>query len=579
MSRPGRRTGRLRSVAVVSTGRLRSVAVAAVALVVTALVAAPLAFLLRGALEGGLDGVTAALATGEVRNALWHTVTLALAVTAAAVVLGTALAVAFDRALVRQPAWWRLGLAMPLLVPQFSLTLSWTQAYGSGGLLDHLAGITLPGLYGVPGIVLLLVVDAVPVVWLIVTAALAVRREPDLVRAARASGAGSWQTFVTIDLPLLRGALLASAAVVLVGVVNSFAVPQVLGSAAGYQTLATLAYQQLAMSAAPAAFTRLCVVALLMVVLILVTIGGVDRGFGRIGAGLQRSGSGGSRFVHRSTPATRLVSAALTAYILLTMVLPLISLAATSLTRAAGLAPVPANWALTNYTLGLDATALTGLGRTLFLAAAAAVIVMGLAGVVVGLGGEVRRRLGTALTLGFAVPGTALAIGVLIAYGQWLGGSAAIILVAYLGKCAALGYRALASGADRVAPELAQAARASGADPMTVFRTITAPVMSTGFLAGGGLVLGFALHELTMSSILYGAGTETFAVVVLNQQQLGHVGVSAALAVLLTLPPLLVVGAGLAMYAVRERRRRRPGRRPGRPARMSWMTARPTGSA
>ncbi|MEP6856216.1 MAG: ABC transporter permease subunit, partial [Pedococcus sp.] len=176
-----------------------------------------------------------------------------------------------------------------------------------------------------------------------------------------------------------------------------------------------------------------------------------------------------------------------------------------------------------------------------------------------------RRRLGTALTLGYAVPGTALAIGVLVAYGPWLSGSAAIILLAYLGKCAALGYRALAAGADRVAPELGQAARVSGADPATVYRTITAPVMSTGYLAAAGLVVLFAVHELTMSSILYGPDTQTFAVVVLNQQQLGDVGTSAALALILTLPPLIVVGAGSGAIRARganARRRRRDARPP-----------------
>lgn len=555
----------------------RSVAVAATALVVTALIGAPLAFLVRGALDRGVDPALASLATSEVRAALWHTLTLAVVVTVAAVVIGTALALVFDRALVRHPARWRLGLALPLLVPQFSLTLSWTQAYGSGGLLDQLAGFTLPGLYGAPGIMMLLTVDAVPVVLLIVTAALGVRREADLVRAARASGAGPWLTVATIDLPLLRGALLASAAVVLVGVVNSFAVPQVLGSAAGYQTLASLAYQQLAMSAAPAAFARLCAIALLMVVLVLVTVGGADRGFGRIGAGLERSGSGGSRLVHRPTPATRILSAALAAYIVLTVVLPLISLVAASLTRAAGLAPLPANWSLTNYRLGLDSTAVTSLGRSVVLASTAAVLVMVLAGAVLAVGGDARRRIGTALTLGFAVPGTALAIGVLIAYGQWSGGSALVILVAYLAKCAALGYRALASGVDRLPPELGMAARSSGAHRMTVLRTITAPVMAGGFLAAGGLVLLFALHELTMSSILYGPGTETFAVVVLNQQQLGGVGVSAALAVVLTLPPLALAGAGLAMYAARVRRRQRVGAPRGW-MRIPWLAARPMGS-
>jgi len=553
---------------------VRPAVVAVLALLVTALVLAPMAFLARGALERGVDGVTGAVATGEVRDALWHTVTLALVVTVGAVSVGTALALAFDRSMVRRPARWRIALAMPLLVPQFSLTLSWTQAYGSGGLLDHLAGITLPGLYGAPGIALVLAVEAVPLVWLIVTAGLAVRREPDLVRAARASGAGSWRTFSTIDLPLLRGPLLAAGAVVLVGVVNSFAVPQVLGSAEGYQTLASLAYQQLSMSAAPEAFTRLCVVALLMVLLVLVTIGGADRGLGRIGAGFARRGHGGARFVHRASTGTRLVSAGLTAYLVLTVALPLLALVATSVTRAPGLAPVPASWGLTNYTSGLGGPALAGLGRTLALATAAAVIVTVIAGAVVGVGGEARRRLGTAVTIGYAVPGTALAVGVLIAYGHWLGGSAAIILVAYLGKCSALGYRALASGADRVAPELGQAARASGADPMTVFRTITAPVMASGYLAAAGLVVLFALHELTMSSILYGPGTETFAVIVLNQQQLGDVGASAALAVIMTLPPLLVVGAGAAVLARRES----GGRRRGRPSRMPSMYALPTAS-
>ena len=60
-------------------------------------------------------------------------------------------------------------------------------------------------------------------------------------------------TFWTIDLPLLRGALTAAAALVFVSSVNSFAVPQVLGSAEGYQTLATLAHPPPARQDRPAA--------------------------------------------------------------------------------------------------------------------------------------------------------------------------------------------------------------------------------------------------------------------------------------------------------------------------------------
>ena len=523
--------------------RLRPAAVAA-----TVLIARPgrrpLVFLVRGAFTDGVDGVGSAL--GATRwVAAGHTVVLALVVTVRALLVGTGLAIAFDRSMVRRPAIWRIALVVPLFVPQFAMTISWSQAYGGGGLADHLAGLTLPGLYGPVGIALLLTVEAIPLVWLVVAAGLAVRLEPDLVRAARASGAGTWRTFVTIDLPLLRGPLLAAGAIVVVSVVNSFAVPQVLGSAEGYQTLATLAYQQLSLSAAPNAFTGLCSIALLMVLLVLVAVGGADRGLGRIGTGFARGGEGGAPVVvHRRSIGTRLVAAVIAVYLVLTTAFPMVALVTMSLTKAPGLAPVSPNLTTSNYPSALAGAAAQALGLTLALAIGRRRVVVIIASVVVAAGGDSRRRLGTALTLGYAVPGTALAIGVLVTYGSWLRGSAALILVAYLGKCAALGYRALASGADRIAPELDHAARASGARPGTVFRTITAPIMANGYLAAAGLVVLFGLHELTMSSILYGPTTQTFAVVVLNDLQLGDVGASSALAVILTVPPLLAVCVG-----------------------------------
>ena len=57
-----------------------------------------------------------------------------------------------------------------------------------------------------------------------------------------------------------------------------------------------------------------------------------------------------------------------------------------------------------------------------------------------------------------------------------------------------------------------------------------------------------ALHEVTMSSLLYGPGSETLAVVVLNSAELGRIQNTAALSVLVTLvvavPALPVVVAG-----------------------------------
>jgi len=71
--------------------------------------------------------------------------------------------------------------------------------------------------------------------------------------------------------------------------------------------------------------------------------------------------------------------------------------------------------------------------------------------------------------------------------------------------------------------------------------------------AAAALVFVLAFHELTMSTILYGPGTETFAVVIMNQQDLGGVGATAALAVVLTVPVAVV--AGLAAWLTRRRGR------------------------
>jgi iron(III) transport system permease protein len=85
------------------------------------------------------------------------------------------------------------------------------------------------------------------------------------------------------------------------------------------------------------------------------------------------------------------------------------------------------------------------------------------------------------------------------------------------------------------------AARASGAGPISAFVTVVLPMFRPVAAAAWLLVFIFALHELTMSSLLYGPGSTTLAVAVLNLQQLGDPTVTAALAVLLTV--LVLVAA------------------------------------
>jgi len=170
--------------------------------------------------------------------------------------------------------------------------------------------------------------------------------------------------------------------------------------------------------------------------------------------------------------------------------------------------------------------------------------------------GRWRTWFGTAVTLGFALPGSVLAVTILLAYGPSLRDTLAIIGIAYLAKLWALAQRPMAGAVERISPDLRRAARVNGAGPLTAFRTVTLPLLAPAVAAGWLLVFAFALHEVTISVLLYGPGTATLAVVVLNLQQLGDPTVTAALATLLT----ALSGAAVGLLLLVGRLRRVPVR-------------------
>ncbi len=519
---------------VAGPGRLRLLAAA----LLVGLIGLPLVRLVAVAAGGGPAAVLASLSQPAVAGAIANTAWTAAVVSVLAVVGGVVLAIATERSALPARSWIRAGILLPLLCPPFVIAFGWTRAYGPRGLVDQVAGLALPGLYGPVGIVLVLAVSAMPLAWLILAGALASRVEPDAERAARAAGAGPWVTLRTVTLPLLRPAILSAAVVTFVFAINAFGVPAILGTPAGFATITTRLYQDLARSSDPGLFAEAAVLAATLVVVALAVVGPADawltgRPAARTGesagngavAGGPRAGSG----------RRRVVAIGIGLLLVLVTIVPLVAVVLTALTRAVGLAPVPANWTLANFGEALDRRFVDGLAHSLVLAVAAATIVLPLGGLVAiaGRRGRGGAALRTAATVGFALPGSALAIAVLLAYGGWLRDTLAIILVAYVAKLWALGQRQVAGSVDRLPADAVRAARASGAGPLVAIRSVVAPILRPSLIAGWLIVFLFALHELTMSSLLYGPRSATLSVVVLNAQQLGDPTVSAALAVLL----------------------------------------------
>lgn len=482
----------------------------------------------------GPDTLHRAVAGSAVFNTAWTGIVVALIAVAA----GVWLAFVTERWHPIRSGWLRVAIMLPIVVPGFVSALGFVGAFATGGLSDDLAGFAVPGVFGPLGIVTVLSIEAMPLAYLIVVAALRSRAEPDLERAARVHGASGRVAATTVVLPLLAPALLGSAALVFVASINAFGAPAVLGTPAGFATVTTRIYQDLARSARPEAFSRAVLLALLLVAVALVFVLAAERLLTGMGT-ITRTGEPPGQVIHRHRGRRAAVVAWVV--VLVATVLPLVSLVLTALTRAVGLTPTPANWTTANFAEAFQGRFAGALGRSLLLSVVAATIVMALGAAVTALR---HRRVGrlarTAVLLTFAVPGSTLAVAILLAYGASLRGTLALILVAYLAKLWGIGHRIIEGSAAAIPPDLYRAARAGGASGWTATRTVTAPLLAPAILGGGLLVFSFAFHELTMSSLLYGPGTDTLAVVVLNLQQLGDVPASAALAVLLTVPLLLM---------------------------------------
>ncbi len=531
-------------------------------LAATALMVVPTARLVQQSVDAGGASWARMWRSPQLWSAVWHTVLLAVVVTGVAVPLGTTMAVLLRRRELPGRAVLRVGVVAPLVIPQFVLGYSWIQAYARAGFTDSLFGVHWNGLIGPAGIVVVLVVNAVPVSYLLATAGLITRAQPELERVAQTSGATAWTTLRTVTLPLLRPALAAAGVLTFVATLESFAVPQILGTPTGFSTLTTRIYADLSLGSDPNSFTESITLALGLVVLAAVVLVPADL---LLGPRLRSARSGqpaGPALPGRRTWRSYLVAGGLTVYLLLAVGLPTVALVAASVTRAVGLPPTISNWTLDNFRALMNATTADALRHSLELAGAAACLLVVFGAVTALLERRrVGRLLGTMVTLTFVIPGSTLAIGLLIAYGRWLDGTLTIILIAYLAKLWALAHRPISGALDRLPDDEWRSARTSGAGALVAARTIWLPAMAPVLIGAWVLTFVTALHEVTMSSLLYSTRSQTLAVVVLNSEELGNIGQTAALSVMLSVLLLApALPAWLLLRALARRRAPRPHR-------------------
>jgi iron(III) transport system permease protein len=216
---------------------------------------------------------------------------------------------------------------------------------------------------------------------------------------------------------------------------------------------------------------------------------------------------------------------------------------------------------------GLPAAVLSEAVATVVISLLATFLTVG-AGVAVAYAVRVSRHAAAALlarvaSVGYAVPGTVLAIGVLpvvtgieaivdaaarsiftVSTGLFLLGSGAALIYAYVVRFLALAANSVETGLSRVSPALDEAARTLGEGPRGLLRRIHFPLTRPALATAALLVFVDCMKELPATLLLRPLGIETLATHLYGEAVRGtyeEAAVAALLIVALGLLPVIVL--------------------------------------
>lgn len=487
---------------------------------------------------------------------LSNSLILMLTVGAAAATIGTATAWLVTMYRFPGRAWLQWLLLMPLAIPAY------IGAYAVTDLLEYAGPVqtTLRAVFGWEsardywffevrsrGMAIVVLTAALyPYVYLMARAAL---REQSACSfdVARALGAGPWRRFWRVGLPLVRPAVAAGTAVVMMETVSDFGVVEFFA----VQTLTTGIFSTWLEGGNAGGAAQIAVVVLGLVFLLL---------------GLERVGRRGRRhhaLSRRQVPLARIplrgaaawgATAACALPVAVGFVLPVAVIATLAVDRGEAFLRPEMISAVAN-TVGVAGTA------ALVTVAAALFLVYGAR---LG-GGDLPRRLLPVTALGYAAPGAVLGIGLLFPMaaldhaladaveavtgwdvGLLITGSAAAIVIAYAVRFFAIAQGAADGALGRISPSLPMAARSLGQGAGGTLRRVHLPIIRGSVATALLLVFVDGVKELPATLLLRPFDFDTLATLTYDQASLERIGDAAP-------PAMVVILVGLVAVAVLAR--------------------------
>ena len=484
-------------------------------------------------------------------NSFWLVLIVGLGV---AVVGGAtaALVTLFDFPLRRSFEW---ALLLPLAMPAYVLAYAATDFLQfSGPLQSGLRALTgaqgalWPDVRSLGGAAVLFVLCLYPYVYVLTRTALS-ERGAQLMEVARLLGAGAGRRVREVALPLARPAIAAGVALALMETLADYGVT----SYFGLQTFTTGIYKAWLVMNDHTAAAQLASLLLLVVAAVLWLERRAQQRL-RFAVARQAAVSAGeARPLRLSGAPAVLALLACALPVLLGFVLPVAVLLRLLWQETQGSAlglPLArfAQWAWTSFKLA-------GLAAALAVAIA------------LGLGFAIRTQTSRPLrwaarvvSLGYAVPGAVIAVGILLPVGwlQWrfpqLGASALMtgtlfgLVYAYLVRFSAVALQSVEAGYARVPASIDETARMLGTSRQRLFLRLHAPLLKRASLAALLLVFVDVMKELPATLVLRPFNSDTLAVVayqLARDERLGEAALPSLAIVLVGLLPVMLLSRAM----------------------------------
>jgi iron(III) transport system permease protein len=422
-------------------------------------------------------------------------------------------------------AWMLLG------APNVGLLNQWLRA-----LIPGVESVVNVNVYSYAGLIVLGAVRSAPVLFLFVYPAFQAM-DATLEEAARIAGAGGWRTIFRINLPLLLPALLASGILSFVVAMESFEIPQLLGTPAKIFVFTTKIYD-LAYGGHVARFGPAMVLAVL---LLLLTFSLIMIQWKALGGRAYTTVSGRG---YRARPLDLglwrwLAFAFIVGFFLVFGALPFVVLLLNSFMQLSGFL----GWEMLTTNHWRDALArsavLTSIKNTLLVGVAAATIGMIASAlisyVVTRTTWPGRKVLDLVAWVPWAVPGLVMALGFLWAF-VWLPiyGSLWLLVLVFVARGLPVGSRFFTATMVQIGAELEESARIHGASWLRTFLRIWIPLLRPAVLGAWILLFVIAVRVLDLAVLFSGPGTRVLSVDIFFWTVTGRPEAASVLALLQT---------------------------------------------